>query len=453
MSEIDPELDATWRAASREQPPAALDAAIRAAARREVGAKPGGFRAAPRWWPLAAVATVAAIAVGIVQMTPPEEVTPAAITAANNVTADTAPREGKPETDKPSANQPQLEAAGHAASSDAAKRELKPDGDKPIVNERQREAPTSVAEPEALRDASRPTAKQLRRGAIDENDRGVLAQNRSDGFANAPGREAPGPAAAPEAPRDASKALAKEQRLGEAEKNDRDVLARNRADSYAAAPSGQFQEKKTLDSRQVPPQRVEEAPERGQDFKQKAELAAASSAPRPNPAVSTPPASSVARNELQPFPAAPAPAESGVSGAPSQMAAAPPPSAPASVATPPRASAPAPATISSKLAAQPSAADALSGNIASTGAGNAEPAPAKDAAAMGKITGGMADKVTAERRKDLAPLAPDEWIKRIRRLIAEGKNEDAAKELLAFRREYKDRSETLLPSDLRAFRQ
>src|SRR5712671_654221 len=77
MSEIDPELDATWRAASREQPPATLDDAIRAAARREVGAKPGGFGAAPRWWPLAAAATVAAIAVGIVQMTPPEQVTPA----------------------------------------------------------------------------------------------------------------------------------------------------------------------------------------------------------------------------------------------------------------------------------------------------------------------------------------------------------------------------------------
>ena len=59
--------------------------------------------------------------------------------------------------------------------------------------------------------------------------------------------------------------------------------------------------------------------------------------------------------------------------------------------------------------------------------------PAKDAAALGKITGGMADKVTTERRKELAPLAPDEWIKRIRRLIAEGKNEDAAKELIAFR--------------------
>jgi hypothetical protein len=365
MSEIDPKLDATWRAASREEPPAALDDAIRAAARREVGAKPGGFRAAPRWWPFAAAATVAAIAVGIVQMTPPEQVTPTTITTANNTSIDAAQRDVKPDTDKPSANQPQ------------------------------REAPSPAAAPQALRDASKPTANE-RRGALDENDR------------SEPGRR--------------------------------------RSDSLAAPPSAQFQEKKALDSRQqAPPQRVEEAPERDRDSKQKTELAAASSAARPNPAVSTPPASSVARNEPQPFPATPAPVESGGRNVPSQMAGAP--SAPASVPSP------APAIAGGKLAAQSSATGALSGNIASAGTGNAEPAPAKEAAALEKRAAGMADKVTAERRKDVAPLAPDEWIKRIRRLIAEGKNEDAAKELVAFRREYKERSDALLPSDLRAFRQ
>src|ERR1700674_1456272 len=132
MSEIDPELDATWRAASREQPPAALDDAIRAAARREVGTKPGGFRAAPRWWPLAAAATVAAIAVGIVQMTPPEQVTPTTITTASNT------------------------------SSDAAQRDVKPDPDKPSANQPQREAPSPAAAPQALRDAGKPAAKERR---------------------------------------------------------------------------------------------------------------------------------------------------------------------------------------------------------------------------------------------------------------------------------------------------
>src|SRR5438270_3444606 len=157
MSEIDPELDATWRAASREQPPTALDDAIRAAARREVGAKPGGFGAAPRWWPLAAAATVAAIAVGIVQMTPPERVTPDTNIAANN------------------------------AATDAAQRDVKPDSDTPNASKPQREAPGSAAAPEPpLRDANKPAAKEQRRGAGDDSDRGVLAQSRSDHFAAPP---------------------------------------------------------------------------------------------------------------------------------------------------------------------------------------------------------------------------------------------------------------------------
>jgi hypothetical protein len=372
MSEIDPELDATWRAASREQPPAALDDAIRAAATREVGAKPGRLRAAPRWLPFAAAATVAAIAVGIVQMTPPEEVTPATIPAATNTASDSARREAKPNTETPGADRPQ------------------------------RQAPSVAPAPEALRDAAKPTAKEQRRGAVDENDR--------------------------------------------------DVLARNRSDSFAGAPRKAFQEKKVLAPGQEP-QRMEET-ERAQDLKQKTELAAASSAARPNPAVSTPPASSVARNEPQPFPATPAPAESGISKVPPPMVAAAPPPAPASAA------APAPMMAERKLAAQSSATGALSENRAGRSAdgvaggrmSNAEPAQGEDANALQKRKADMADKATLERRKDSAPLAPDEWIKRIRRLIAEGKNEDAARELLAFRREYKERSESLLPSDLRAFK-
>jgi hypothetical protein len=382
MSEIDPKLDATWRAASREQPPAALDDAIRAAARREVGAKPGGLRAAPRWLPFAAAATVAAIAVGIVQMTPPEQVTPAAIPAATRTASDSARREAKADTEKASADRPQ------------------------------RQAPSVAPAPETQRDAAKPTA--------------------------------PSVAPAPEALRDAAKPTAKEQRRGAADENDRDLLARNRFDGFAGAPRKAFQEKKVLAPGQEP-QRMEES-ERAQDFKQKTELAAASSAARPNPAVSTPPASAVARNEPQPFPATPAPAESGASKVPPPMAAAAP--------------APAPMTAERKLAAQSSATGALSENrtgksadgVAGGRMSNAEPAQAEDANALEKRKADMADKATLERRKDSAPLAPDEWIKRIRRLIAEGKNEDAARELLAFRREYKERSESLLPSDLRAFK-
>ena len=72
----DPRVDAAWRDLSREEPPASVDAAVLAAARREVGAKPQstGAREVPalrrHWWPLAAAATIAAIAVGVLQLTP-----------------------------------------------------------------------------------------------------------------------------------------------------------------------------------------------------------------------------------------------------------------------------------------------------------------------------------------------------------------------------------------------
>ncbi len=72
----DPRFDRAWRAASAEEPPAALDDALRAAARRAVGAQPR--RVAPevkaatrpeRWWfPLAAAATIGAIAFGLLQI-------------------------------------------------------------------------------------------------------------------------------------------------------------------------------------------------------------------------------------------------------------------------------------------------------------------------------------------------------------------------------------------------
>jgi len=78
----DPDVEAAWRAASREQPPPALDAAITAAARRAVGAGPKHLDAPRTWWPIAAAAVVAVVAIGIVEMTPPEEVAPTLMPAA-----------------------------------------------------------------------------------------------------------------------------------------------------------------------------------------------------------------------------------------------------------------------------------------------------------------------------------------------------------------------------------
>lgn len=97
----DPRLDAAWRDASREEPSAALDEAIRAAARREVGAGPvaagsethvvRGRGATPAahvpeatrperwWWPLAAAATIGAIAFGLLQLKPVENGGPSVV--------------------------------------------------------------------------------------------------------------------------------------------------------------------------------------------------------------------------------------------------------------------------------------------------------------------------------------------------------------------------------------
>ncbi|HEX7271747.1 MAG TPA: hypothetical protein VF420_06320 [Casimicrobiaceae bacterium] len=79
-TERDSRVDAAWRSASREEPSAVIDEAIRAAARRAVEARPRGSRDKHWWYPLAAAATVAVIAVGLLQLTPPEEVAPVAVT-------------------------------------------------------------------------------------------------------------------------------------------------------------------------------------------------------------------------------------------------------------------------------------------------------------------------------------------------------------------------------------
>ncbi len=75
----DPRVEAAWRAHSREVPPPALDDAIRAAARRETRAGPrpvddaaypvpSALRPQRWWWPLAAAATIGAIAIGVLQL-------------------------------------------------------------------------------------------------------------------------------------------------------------------------------------------------------------------------------------------------------------------------------------------------------------------------------------------------------------------------------------------------
>jgi Meckel syndrome type 1 protein len=113
--ERDPALDAAWREHSTEMPPAALDAAILAAAHRAVGSAPkdAGKTAAEatspqRWWmPLAAAATIGAVALGILQTMPQQD---SATTPA--VTDAPAPaRAPERASDAPSAPRDELQAA------------------------------------------------------------------------------------------------------------------------------------------------------------------------------------------------------------------------------------------------------------------------------------------------------------------------------------------------------
>ena len=95
-TERDRRVDAAWSAASREEPPPSLDAAIRGAARRAVDAAPRPKRDKHWWYPLAAAATVTVLAVGIIQLTPPEQVAP---TIVADMTV--APREANKDVARP----------------------------------------------------------------------------------------------------------------------------------------------------------------------------------------------------------------------------------------------------------------------------------------------------------------------------------------------------------------
>ena len=54
------------------------------------------------------------------------------------------------------------------------------------------------------------------------------------------------------------------------------------------------------------------------------------------------------------------------------------------------------------------------------------------------------------RTKEVAAHSVEEWIKRIRDLKNAGRQDEAAKELAAFRAAYAERADALLPADLRA---
>lgn len=119
----DPDFDAQWREASREEPPASLDATIRAAARREVGAGPQSSKAseaprARRWTPLAIAATLGAVTFGVLQLVSTDRLGPTA--GEKGVVTDMPAQAAKPSTDS---NVPDAKPAEKAPASIAPSKE------------------------------------------------------------------------------------------------------------------------------------------------------------------------------------------------------------------------------------------------------------------------------------------------------------------------------------------
>ena len=168
MSEIerDREVDRAWRAASSEEPPPKLDAAIRAEARRAVGASPGDVRRRRRRqlrYPFAAAATVALLAFGIVQMIPPDQ---DALSVSDQEPASTQAQRSKdaaPPRETPAAPAPQREPAAPTAPAPATATDSKVAAPPPAPQAQLRAKTARAAEertaqprtPEAARDSQR----------------------------------------------------------------------------------------------------------------------------------------------------------------------------------------------------------------------------------------------------------------------------------------------------------
>ena len=145
MSEIerDPRIDAAWRAASRDEPPAHLDDAIRAAARRAVESGPRRKRDKHWSYPFAAAATVAVIAVGLLQLTPPEQVTPTLVSELPKVAQQNSASAPLPSS---------APAAPDSASGPPASSRARPDSSSQVSNAFAQKPPPIAAKKEAAVD-------------------------------------------------------------------------------------------------------------------------------------------------------------------------------------------------------------------------------------------------------------------------------------------------------------
>jgi hypothetical protein len=205
-SDRDPALDAAWKAHSTELPPPRLDAAILAAARREVHTRPhavgdddgvaqarGPSRA---WWGLAAAATIGAIAFGVLQLAPPPT-TDQSATVATDIPR-TPPERGSPAETPRDAPPPLAElqrspgvSAIPRADAPTARRE---DDRRSALTRAPEPVPSAAPRP----NAAKPAEQEKRRADTREGQRqkageSSVASNAS-AFAEAPAAAAPPPA-------------------------------------------------------------------------------------------------------------------------------------------------------------------------------------------------------------------------------------------------------------------
>jgi hypothetical protein len=397
----DAQLTAAYRAAAQDMPPPALDAAILAAARREVGARPRPAGFSFRAWrgPLS-VAAVVVLSVSLVMLmreeapelvAPPRADDPAAeakLVAPAEAERNEAPRERRSLSEehtpkslglKPSHSMPQTglrppdfrEHTGPASNDKAAGR-LEADAGAPAASAKRRDAVADSADARAKKNIA----------ASPEPQREAAKTDTFSGFTQPPpprAVEAPAQKPAPEIGNIMGKALDRDRLEGE---------TRERAQSRDA-PAKQMADAVPTEAKPAPP-------------------------PAAKPPLSPSPEARSAPSSQPPLP----------QSAPAQLSQAQP-------TPPPPVAQPAP-----KPAASPEAKPAF--------------APPPSVQPMAKSESrenapvAAADSLSKLERS--ADLAPDKWLERIEALRKQGKLEEARTSLAEFRKRYPDYR---LPDDLR----
>ncbi len=188
----DTALDAAWRAHSREEPPAHLDAAILAAAHRAVAAGPRDIRqvaagtTGPHRWrmPLAAAAMIGAVVIGVSRLVPPDRV-PIAPSVSDIPARDAAPPGNPIPTLPPPADAPPVVFAPSPAEGApaAALGAVAPSGDAASESER--------ADQASARDSTfAPAQRSQARAAATPPARGMLRAKSNEPNASTPDADA-----------------------------------------------------------------------------------------------------------------------------------------------------------------------------------------------------------------------------------------------------------------------